>query len=295
MILKRFNNYCKKNQILRSPEILAIGFFIVATIVSITYGYSLRFYIFTDLIKHYLMVFPIFLAFLFYSKINNNYLKFGWTILALGPALSIILVLACIDIPIFCENIDLEWIIFVAVFLWAFSLIVYLLKRTKKMNPFLSIRKLETLSLNTIRFIRDWIPIFIVLFSYCTLKAIIPVVNPNLFDEQFNIMDYCLFFNNSPTELVIKWIPGFFAGYLSFGYKFYFLIKIFAFSSIYCIVSDKEVFRRMVIAFSATYILGLVLYFLLHTKQKIFYYPEKFEMIQTHMEKTSNYQLQMQS
>ena len=48
----------------------------------------------------------------------------------------------------------------------------------------------------------------------------------------------------------------------------------------------------MVIAFSATYILGLVLYFLFPAQGPIYYYPERFEMIQTQMEKTSNYQIQ---
>ena len=130
------------------------------------------------------------------------------------------------------------------------------------------------------------------LFAYCTLKAIIPVVNPNLFDEQINIMDYYLFFKHSPTELLIKWIPGFFAGYLSFGYNFYFLIQIFSFSSIYCLVSDKEVFRKMVVAFSTTCILGLILYFLFSTQGPIYYYPEKFKTIESQMVKTSSYQLQ---
>jgi len=292
LVLKRFKNYYQKNKILRNPEILAIVFFIVATIVSTTYGYSIRFYIFTDLIKHYLMLFPIFLVFLFYSKINNNYLRFGWTILALGPATSLILILANIDIHVVHKIIYWRWIISIAVSLWACSLIVYLLKRTEKMNPLFSIRKLETLSLNIIRFIRDWIPLFIVLFSYCTLKAIIPVINPKLFDEQLNIMDYYLFFKHSPTELLVKWIPVCFTGYLSFGYKFYFLIKMFAFSSIYCVVSNKEVFHRMVLAFSTTYILGLILYFLFPAQGPYFCYPEKFEMIQPHIEKTSNYQLQ---
>ena len=262
LIPKRFKNYCQKNKVLRNPEILAIGFFIVATIVSTIYGYPLRFYIFTDLIKNYLMLFPIFVVFLFYSKFNNNYLRFGWTILALGPVTWLILILASVDIHAVRKIIYWRWILSIAVFLWACSLIVYLLKRTKKMNPLFSIKKLETLSLNIIRFIRDWIPLFIVLFSYCTLKSIIPVINPKLFDEQLNIMDYYLFFKHSPTELLVKWIPVFFTGYLSFGYKFYFLIKMFAFSSVYCIVSNKEVFHRMVIAFSTTCILGLILYFL---------------------------------
>jgi hypothetical protein len=135
-------------------------------------------------------------------------------------------------------------------------------------------------------------PIFIVLFSYCTLKSIIPVINPILFDEQFNAMDHLLFFKHSPTELIIKWIPVSFIGFLSFGYQFYFLIKIFAFSSIYCTVNDKRVFYRMVITYSITIILGLGLYFLFPAQGPIYYYPEQFETIQTPMSETSNYKFQ---
>ena len=291
MIIRKEHNYYQKTKILRSTEILSISFFIVASIVSFTYGYSLRFYIFTDLMKYWLMLFPIFLAFLFYSKINNNYLKFGWTILSSGLALFIILSVASIDMY-FLREINLRWLIYAPVILWACSLEIYLFKRSKKTNTFFSIRKLKTLFLNIIRFIRDWLPIFIVLFSYCMLKSIIPIVNHNLYDKQINIMDYYLFFKHSPTELLIKWIPVFFVGYLSFGYKFYFLLKIFAFSSIYCIVNDKEVFKRMVIAFSTTYILGLILYFLFPAQGPIYYYPEKFRSIESHIEKTSNFQLQ---
>ena len=123
----------KKIQSLRSPERLAIGFFLVATIVSFIYGYSLRFYIFTDLIKKYLMVFPVFLVFLFYSKINNKYLKFGWTILSLGPALFIILAFASSDIHFF-HKINLRWIIYVTVFFGLALLEVYLFKSSKKTN-----------------------------------------------------------------------------------------------------------------------------------------------------------------
>ncbi|MEA1947425.1 MAG: phosphatase PAP2 family protein [Thermodesulfobacteriota bacterium] len=282
----------KKNKVLRKDETLALAFLAVATIVSSIYGYSLRFYILTDIIFHYLLVFPIFLVFLFYAYIKNPYLKFGWTILALGPTVCLIFVLACSDINGLCEKINLGLISFVGVLLWACSLIIYILKRTKRNNPYFSSIKIKTLSLNILMFIRDWIPIFIVLFSYCTLKSIIPVVNPVLFDEQFNTMDYNLFFKHSPTELIIEWIPVYFIGFLSFGYKFYFLIKIFAFSAIYCNVNDKRVFYKMIIAFSTTIILGLGLYFLFPAQGPIYHCPEQFEKIQTPMSETSNYKLQ---
>ncbi|PQP32827.1 hypothetical protein C6A36_02425, partial [Desulfobacteraceae bacterium SEEP-SAG10] len=103
------------------------------------------------------------------------------------------------DIPVLYEKIRFEWVLFVGLLLWACSLMIYLLKRTKQSNPYFSGLKIKTLGLSIITFIRDWMPIFVVLFSYCTLKSIIPVVNPLLFDEQFNTMDYFLFLKHSQT------------------------------------------------------------------------------------------------
>ncbi len=263
----------KKNKLLRNDETLALAFFAVATILSNIYGYSLRFYILTDIIIHYLFVFPIFLIFLFYAYIRDPYLKFGWTILALFLSGCLIFAVACMDIHALCEKINLGLILILGIFLWACSLIIYLLKKTKGDNPYSSMIKIKTLFLNIVVFIRDWAPIFVVLFSYCTIKSIIPVINPILFDEQFKTMDYILFFKHSPAELIIEWIPVSFMGFLSFGYKFYFLLIMFAFSSIYCNLKDKRVFYTMVIAFSITYILGLGLYLLFPGQGPIYHYP----------------------
>jgi len=249
---------------------LALFFFAVAAIVSFIYGYSLRFYILTDIIFYYFLLIPIFFLFLFYRYFKNPYLKFGWTILALGFTALIIFIVACRDIPVLCENKSMEWVFLLTIFLWAISLIFYFLKRKNLGNPGFSRVKIKTLALNSFALARDWAPLFVVLFSYCTLKAIIPVVNPLLFDEQFNSIDYFLFFKNSPTDLIIKWIPVSLLGLLSFGYKFYFFLKMFAFSSIYCLVSDKRVFHKLVIAFSMTYILGLGLYFLFPAQGPIY-------------------------
>jgi len=287
-----FENLRKINQVIRNDEKLALVFFLVATFVSSFYGYTLRFYILTDIIFHYLLIFPIFLVFLFYSYCKNPYLKFGWTVLAVGPSVFIIFAVIGQDIPVIYEKISFEWVLFIGLLLWACSLMIYLLKRTKQSNPYFSGLKIKTLGLNIITFIRDWMPIFVVLFSYCTLKSIIPVVNPLLFDEQFNTMDYFLFLKHSPTALIIKWIPIFFISFLSFGYKSFFLIKMFAFSSIYCTVKDKRVFYRMVIAFSLTYFIGLGLYFIFPAQGPIYYHPEKFEAIQTAMSETTNYKIQ---
>jgi len=288
-----FENLTKINQILRNDEKLALGFFLFAGLISSGYGYALRFYILTDIIYNYFLLFPIFLVFLFYSYNKNPYLKFGWTVFALNPSFFIIFAVICQDIPVLHEKIRVEWVLFIGILLWACSLIIYLLKRTKQNNPYFSRIKIKTVPLNIIKFIRDWMPIFVVLFSYCTLKSIIPVVNPLLFDEQFNTLDYYLFLKHSPTELIIKWIPISYIGLLSFGYKSFFLIKISAFSSIYCTVKDKGVFYRMVIAFSLTYFIGLVLYLIFPAQGPIYSQPEKFKAIQTAMSKTTNYRIQM--
>jgi hypothetical protein len=287
-----FENVRKINQVIRNDEKLALAFFLVAAVVSGVYGYTLRFYILADIIYTYFLLFPIFLVFLFYSYIKNPYLKFGWTVLAIAPSAFIILAVISQDIPLLYEKVRLEWVLFGGILLWACALIIYLFKRTKQNNPYFSAIRIKTLPLKIITFIRDWIPIFIVLFSYCTLKSIIPVVNPFLFDEQFNMIDYYLFFKHSPTALIINWIPISYMGLLSFGYKSFFLIKIFAFSSIYCTLKDKRVFYRMVIAFSLTYFIGLGLYYIFPSQGPIYYQPKKFEAILTPMSETSNYQIQ---
>jgi len=287
-----FINLNKIFQALRKDEILALFFFAVAACVSGIFGYSLRFYILADIIKHWLLLFPIFLVFLFFYNIKNPYLKFGWTILAFGPAISLILFFTCRDIHDFFQNINYIWIFNISIFFWAVSLIIYLFKRTGQNTAMFSDIKMKKLAYTLILFTRDWMPIFIVLFSYCTLKSIIPVINPLLLDEQFYHMDKFLFLNRSPTELIIKWIPVSFIGFLSFGYISYFLIKFFAFSSIYCKVRDKHVFYEMVTAFSLTCILGLGLYFLFPAQGPIYYYPEKFESIQMPMSETKIYDIQ---
>ena len=175
-----FENLRKINQVIRNDEKLALVFFLVAALVSGFYGYTLRFYILADIIYTYFLLFPIFLVFLFYSYIKNPYLKFGWTVLALAPSIFIILAVLHRDIPDLFEKIRFEWVLFMGIFLWACALIIYLFKRTKQNNPYVSRIKIKTFPLNIITFIRDWMPIFVVLFSYCTLKSIIPVVNPLL-------------------------------------------------------------------------------------------------------------------
>jgi hypothetical protein len=176
--------------------------------------------------------------------------------------------------------------------LWCGALIACLLKRTKHSKPLFSDLKKMTLFVKVFAFVRDWWPVFVVLFAYCMLKSIIPVVNPRLYDEQFNTMDYFLFLKHYPTELAIEWIPVSWIGFLSFGYTFYFLLKMFAFSAIYCAVSDRQVFHRMVFAFSLTLILGMALYFLFPAQGPIYYYPEQFKVIQVPMSETNIYKLQ---
>jgi hypothetical protein len=150
----------------------------------------------------------------------------------------------------------------------------------------------KALILGVLSFLRNWWPIFVVLFAYCTLKSIIPVVNPRLYDEQFNTIDHFLFLKRYPTELALTWIPLSCIGFLSFGYTFYFLLKMFAFSSVYCAVSDKRVFHRMVFAFSLTLIIGMGIYFLFPAQGPIYYYPKQFERIQAPMSETRTYRIQ---
>jgi hypothetical protein len=282
----------KKHKILRKDEILALLFFITATVVSSIYGYSLRFYILTDILLYYLSAFPIYLVFLFYAYIKNPFLKFGWTGLALSLTAYLLLSVARIDIPSLREMTNLRYILTMGFLFWACSLFIYFQKRIKQKKPYLLGLKTKALSFNIARFIRDWAPIFVVLFSYLTLKSIIPVVNPALFDKQFYTMDYTLFLKNSPTELAVRWVPVSLMGFLSFGYKFYFILKMLAFSSIYCTIKDKRIFYRMVMAFSIASILGLALYFIFPAQGPIYYFPEKFKTIQTSMSETSIYKLQ---
>jgi len=282
----------KINAILRPDEIIALLFFSVAACVSWVYGYPLRYYILTDLIYHYLLVFPIFLIFLFHFHIKSPYLKLGWTILALGLVVFLVVTIIRVDVHFFFDDIALTAIWRLTIFLWSVALAMHLLKRPQGSGPLLSNLKKKALILSLLAFLRSWWPIFVVLFAYCTLKSIIPVINPRLYDEQFNTMDYFLFLKHSPTELALTWIPLSCIGFLSFGYKFYFLLKISALSSIYCVVRDRRIFHRLVIAFSLTYIFGLGIYLVVPAQGPIYYFPEAFQRIEAPMSETSTYLLQ---
>jgi membrane-associated phospholipid phosphatase len=282
----------KVTKALRSDEILSLLFFAVAACVSTVYGYPLRYYILTDIICSYLLVLPIFFVFLFYAHVKNPYLKFAWTTLALGPATCIFLVMIWHDLYGSCDIVSVIWILRTTLVFWGGAIIIYLLKRPKQSQPLFSDLKNRAFILNVFRFVRDWFPIFVILFAYITLKSIIPVVNARLYDHQFNAMDYFLFLKHYPTELSIQWIPVSWTGLLSFGYRFYFLLNIIAFSSIYCAVSDRRIFYRMVIAFSLTYILGLSLYFCFPAQGPIYHYPDQFEVIRSPMSETSTYEFQ---
>jgi membrane-associated phospholipid phosphatase len=282
----------KITRVLRHDEILVLLFFAVAVGVSALYGYPLRYNILLDIIYHYFLVSPILLAYLFYTHITNPYLRFAWTILALGPSACLLLIAISDNLYGTWKHLPLKLILIASIFLWCGALVIYIIKKPTEGSPLFSRGKMSRCALSITGFLRDWWPIFIVLFAYCMLKSIIPVVNPRLYDEVFNTMDYFLFLKHYPTELSIEWIPVSWIHLLSFGYTSYFLLKVCAFSAVYCFGREARIFSDMVFAFSLTLILGMSLYFIVPAQGPIYYYPGQFESIQDPMSTTTTYKLQ---
>jgi hypothetical protein len=282
----------KTSQVLREDEILALSFLAVAVFVSAIYGYPFRYYILSDILYHYLIVAPIFFVYLFYTHISNPYLRFGWTALSLSPTVCLLLIVSSDVFYGTWEHLPLTWILKSGIFLWCGALVMYILTRPGKSKPLFSDIDIASLVSNVVGFLRDWWPIFVVLFAYCMLKSIIPVVNSRLYDEAFSTLDYLLFLNHDPVDLTLKCVPVSWIRLLSFGYTSYILLKIFAFSAVYCFTRDGRAFHRMVFAFSFTLIIGMAVYFLFPAQGPIYYYPEKFRAIEEPMSKTTTYHLQ---
>lgn len=262
--------------ILRGHERFALYFFLFMVLFCTLKGYRVRFFLFIDMAKSYALLSPIFLLSLSTYRLKNPPLRIACSALSGAAAISLGLILAFREFYDTRITSAAALLCFIAIPISLFFLSVFMIEEIRKG---ISVKewffKTQTGLKNILGLIRDWLPLFLVIFTYLEVKVLIPLARTHLFDATFNAWDFALFLKRDPIQTLHDWIPRSWMPFLSLGYTFYFPLQMISFSVVYA-KAERKIFYQMTLAFAITYAIGLCIYYLTPSLGPIYFYPDRF-------------------
>jgi membrane-associated phospholipid phosphatase len=108
---------------------------------------------------------------------------------------------------------------------------------------------------------------------YSNLKAVIPILNPNLFDEQLLAADRALFFGHAPNELLPHLRAPWLVHLMDEAYSSFFLFFP-ATMGLSFFLNDRRALRTFVAGYVLCFYLGVAFYYLAPSWGTVFSHPE---------------------